>query len=191
MIWRPAGLSGELVEKVAHTCRKSGGKGGWKDVPKSVPKGVRRCVPKGVCKSVSISVGRCVGTGVRKGGGRSGWKGGGEGGGKGGAHTLEKRPVFSLRDALIKEPRQREKSMPAFPVFPSKQNFYVAILRRQYRHRQQPPCQPSTSSRTARCNIPGTAQRMNRRASESSHRIRRISSTAIITRGSRYIINRS
>lgn len=37
--------------------------------------------------------------------------------------------VFRLRDARLKEPRQRERSMSAFPVFPSKQHFYVAILR--------------------------------------------------------------
>lgn len=68
---------------------------------------------------------------------------------------------------------------------------YGAVRLRRYRHKQRPPCQPSTSSHSARRNIRGTAQRMNRSASESSHRIKRISNAAIITTGNRYIISRS
>ena len=48
-------------KKVAHTDRKSGGKGVCKSVPKGVPISVRKSVPKSGCKCVCISGGKCVG----------------------------------------------------------------------------------------------------------------------------------
>lgn len=176
-------VSEEVAKKVAHIGRKSGGKGVCKGVPKSVPIGVRRSVPKGVCKCVCISVGKCVGTGVRKGGGRSDCKGG--------AHTPEKRR-FSASMTHDRKSLAKGRSLCPCALFSLLSKIaYGAVRLRRYRHRQRPPCQPSTSSHSARRNIRSTAQRMNRRASERSHRIKRISNTAIITTGNRYIINRS
>ena len=182
------GLFGDLPEvsvkvkkKVAHTCRKSGGKGVCKGVPKSAP--------KGVCKCVCISVGKGVWTGVRKGGGRNGCKGVGEGDWKGGAHTPEKWR-FSASMTHGRKSLAKGRSLCPCPLFfPSVKNSYGAVRLKQYRHRKSPPYQPSTSSHKARRNIRGTAQRVNRRASESSHRIKRISNTAIIITGNRYIIS--
>ena len=54
----------KVAKKVAHTDRKSGGKGVCKSVPKGVPISVRKSVPKSVCKCVRISDSKCVGTGV-------------------------------------------------------------------------------------------------------------------------------
>lgn len=54
----------KVVKKVAHTDRKSVGKGVCKSVPKGVPISVRKSVPMSVCKCVCISDGKCVGTGV-------------------------------------------------------------------------------------------------------------------------------
>ncbi len=184
-------VSGEVAKKVTHIGRKSGGKGVCKGVPKSVPKGVRISVPKGVCKCVCISVGKGVWTGVRKGGGKSGCKGGGEGVGKGGAHTPEKWRFSASMTHDCKSLAKGRSLCPCPLFFPPVKNSYGAVRLKQYRHRQSPPCQPSTRSRTASLNNTGTAQHMNRRASESSHRIKRISNNAIITTGNRYIISRS